>query len=959
MKKLVSVLIISVFCLTAACGSVPETRGDNDALRVAVLLYGDSVSAENAYDGLKYSMAATLEADMLDASEADDLSGYSVLYLDGSIVSSGLDKQKIQDYVSRGGSVFLDNSLYDFFDKDFIGAEDFTPLYSCPSGLEFPEAENDLQRIQDLIWDFDTLYQNYTDYGLLSQQDYGVGVIPSTAVSIASKNDVGIYTMNEYGGGYVFFTNPMLPNNFSVNNLSERDKGEPLAMTTVGANRLLRDYFAEFVSVKKYGYAVEHVLGSFASPVAARQLYIDDIKSLTDDSFDELNAVFTRYGQIPSVLLPRSLCHTGRRAESVTYVLGGDGGFFADAYENIYSSGAHFVSNGEWLSLGYDDGTGGYYEDNPDLTKRAYPCPIDWNGDGCMDLICGSADGKLYYFEGTGMDTNYTLASAQTLTDTNGNPLSVGAYSSPAAADVDLDGVPEIITGDENGSIHCFKSTGGLSFENQGIINETGLTDAMPSIGDLDGDNIPDMAVGSRNGDLRIYYGKQGVYSVLFDEYTDIDSGTDRCAPCIADADNDGVSELYAGTPDGYIAKYENNTLSGYLEGNECNHSGNTRLKFGANAVPRFYDIDGDGRQDLIIGALEYGMAVPIDSAYFPYQNELKTLLGSLKEQYIYIGAHTMSHAHADPFHDMRELEYHKNAFRAYGLEWDGIGADQVGGFVSEVGYNTHYDNRAGYNGAYKSQYDAGLLWNSRSRTPASAASVGMCAENSIILPFYLKNGTLLLESCNLPRGSSIYANITAKYGLPLLFSGGIDGDVDSVIKTDRLVNDFSYSFAREDQLVKMTAAALNTVVYAKRTDNTITLSRSEKDAGGPLCDKRYQNSTGVKIILSDEDMAEEYSVDANVYYKKDGCIFLSLDKSASISKDGMNSGMHIIQVNLPAKISKTGNGAKVKFADDGVMTVTVDGMATTASRGWDITQQDGTTTFRKYGKAQTLKIVK
>ena len=99
------------------------------------------------------------------------------------------------------------------------------------------------------------------------------------------------------------------------------------------------------------------------------------------------------------------------------------------------------------------------------------------------------------------------------------------------------------------------------------------------------------MAVGSRNGEMRIYYGDMGEYSVLFNAYETVDTGQSWCSPCIADADGDGVNELYAGTFEGYIAKFENNVFNGYIEGNESNYKGNNNLKFGANSVPRFYDI--------------------------------------------------------------------------------------------------------------------------------------------------------------------------------------------------------------------------------------------------------------------------------------------------------------------------------------------------------------------------------
>ncbi len=47
---------------------------------------------------------------------------------------------------------------------------------------------------------------------------------------------------------------------------------------------------------------------------------------------------------------------------------------------------------------------------------------------------------------------------------------------------------------------------------------------------------------------MRIYYGDMGEYSVLFNAYETVDTGQSWCSPCIADADGDGVNELYAGT---------------------------------------------------------------------------------------------------------------------------------------------------------------------------------------------------------------------------------------------------------------------------------------------------------------------------------------------------------------------------------------------------------------------------
>ncbi len=963
MKKLI-LLCLTVLCL-ASCAVIKTENPD--ILSAAVLSAQESVTADNTVAMLEESMAAALQVRRLDAAVVNNLSEYDVIYIDKSVVNlPSFDASAVETYVSEGGSVFLDNELYDVFSKDFIGAEDFVTVDKCPLDMEYPESEGSVRKIQTLIGDFSYLYKNYANYEeTLSHQSYGIGVIPSTAQCVALKDGIGIYTLNQYGNGYVFFTNPLLPNIFSVNNLSPDNTGEYLSATTVGANKLIRDYFAEFVSLKKYGYAVETVIGSFANPAAAWELHYEDITGMENGSAEIFEEMCRLYGHVPSFTLARNPYIWFRRAESVTYSLNNDGQFAMDPYENAYSSGTHFVTAKQWLSLDYDDNTISYFQESPDYTKRAYPCPVDFNGDGKMDLICGSADGKLYYFEGYGMKTNYEFGPATMFTDAGGSQIGVGAYSSPALCDIDMDGIDEILTGCEDGTIHCFKRTDGMMLENQGIILQTGLTDAMPSFGDLNGDNIPDMAVGSRGGELRIYYGKMGEYSVVFDDYEGIDSGQTWCAPCIDDINGDGFNELYVGTFDGYIAVFENNILSGYMEGNERNYKGNDHLKFGTNCVPRFYDIDGDGKKDLIAGSLEYGMAIPIDSEYFPYKEKLQTQLDGFRDRGIYVGVHMLSGEYADPFHDERELEYQKNAFESYGLEFTG-GANQHTWRTSKIGYDTHFDNMRGYDGTYSAQMNAGLYWNSGSQTPDSIAVPEVSAENSILVPFYLNNGQLMMQPCNTPNGNSEFSYITAKYELPLLFYNHCDyvyrereAEEEKIKKADALVNDYGYNFVMENQLAKMTAAAFNTYVTARRDGEDIVLSSIAKNKDIPLYDKAYQNAAGVKIIFADGVSAEDFNVDASVSYIKNNCIYASLDRGIKISKTEENNNINITSVNLPAKISKTDKSAVLKFFDGGMMTAVVQGQARTNSDGWEVTQQNGNTVFRKYGKPDTLKIIK
>lgn len=985
MKKLITVLSI-VLCLAAALAAFCFFKGANtpgvpdneperdiiaapDVLRTAVIAADGSVSAENAYDLLYNSTVATLETELIGETETSRLSDYDIVYIDKSVTASGsFDAAAVQEYVRNGGSVFLDNALYSVFDYDFIGASEFVPVSSCPDEMEYPAASSEaMNKIQSLIRDFCGLYRNYKNYELLSGMDYGVGIVPSTAECYAVKDGIGIYTMNRYGEGRVFFTNPILPNVFSVGNLSPENHGEPMAASTIGANKLLRDYFAELVSLEKYGYAAERVIGSYGRPAVSWECHYEDISGIEHGSAEMFEELCRRYGQIPSFSLVREPYVWYRRAESVTYALAQDGKYEMDPYENAYSSGTHFVTSGKWLSLDYYDDTISYFEDSPEYTKRAYPCPLDRDNDGNMDLISGSADGRLYYYRGRGMDDNYEFETAVMFTDRDGNQMFTDGYSAPAVMDIDFDGEDELICGGEDGVIRCFEFTDNMVLEDTGIVTETGLTDAMPAAGDLNGDGIPDMAVGSRYGELRIYYGSRGETGTVFGEYETVESGESWCAPCIADVDGDGVNELYAGTFDGYIAKYDENYMpSGYMEGSAINYKGNYNLKFGTNSVPRFYDINKDGTADLLVGSLEYGMAVPIDSKYFPYAEELQATVDGFKDRGIYVGVHNMSHMHAEPEQERRELEYHKAAFEKYGIPFAGSGVNQHTWHTSKRGYNLDYDNMSGYDGTYRAQTEAGLLWNDGSKTPNSDISPERSAENTLVVPFYLDNGMLMLWPSNLPVGIPEFAQMSVAYEMPLMIYEHCDyiyreynQAEEKVRNVGELAREGGYIFMQENQLVKAAAAAYGTGVQAKWEGNSLKLSAYTKSSEGRLYDENYRNVVGVKVIFPDGFSADKFNVNANVSYVKNNCIYVSLDKPAELSLDGVSDKMNITSVNLPAKITREDDGAVIEFLDGGMMEVSVAGRAETESDGWDTISQDGVTTFRKYGKADTLEIKK
>lgn len=968
MKRTTAILLAAAVTAAAVLplsGCVADEVEAKGLCNVKAGVMGGGNDSEICRSELENGILANIDVSVI--GDDDSLGDYDIIY-----VQEVRDADRLTEYVRDGGTVVLSNDVVDNFDGDFLGG-DVAEVTGIPTDLAYPYTGDNLSNISELIYDYTQTIKSYTDYEAYVGFDYGVGIVPTTADVIAERDGVGVYTRNAYGEGDVFITNPILPSEYTVTQLSEGVDGEPMAFSTNGAESLLRSYYAEYVSKKKYGFAVERTFGTFGTKSAAWELHYEDITGIENGSLTDFAKYCMEKGQMPSFTLVRNTYTWFKRAESVTY-LEYDNGFHADAYEGAYCSGTHIVSGDKWLELDCYEKTDSYFDDKPEYVKRAYPYPIDWNEDGKWDLIVGSADGKFYYYEGRNMGTNYEMSTAAYLTDEQGNALSVGAYSSPTVFDIDGDGRGELISGAEDGIIRAFKTNktaenpSSMAFTHMGDVINTDLTDCMVASGYLNDDNIIDLAVGSRGGELRVYFGytTDGV-NTLFDDYVPVVTGEEWTAPEIYEG------KLFCGTREGYVAHFDYDgsafVKSGYLETDTNSRRGNKRITIGMNSVPRFCDIDGDGDDDLLAGNLEYGMAYPIDSEYFPYEDELREQLAFCEENGIYVGAHGMTHKYASPTQERRELDYHKAAFEIYGLAWDSKGINQHTWFTSMYGYDGSgiEGYNPNYNGTFKAQAESGLLWNSGSTLPESSAVPQDCAENTIPMPMYMAaEDFVVLQPCNTPHGDGTHSYTTVKYELPLLFYNHCDymyddlnSQVEAAEKVAKITDEYGYAFVREDQMAKAVSAAYNTDIKADMTDGVIKISGLIRDENRRLYDERYTECVGVKVVFADGEDAADYSSDASVCRVSDNAMYVSLDKAVNITKGEKSDKLSIAEVNVPARIKLKNDGATVKFVDGGMMSVKVLGDVMTSSDGWNVKRDGEYTVFTKFGAADTLKIKK
>ena len=971
--------------LPAAELSYSSANAEENLLRAAVLYDGSAGTGywEDTYSRLSQPLLLGLEAEAVDVSGDYSLEGYDLLYPDESIISSANAKNlrdEITAFVEAGGGLFLTNGFYDFFDKSLIGAKSFHELEDYPYNMQYPEVEDDLSELQEITRDFYTLYEAYTDFPELEGLERGVGLKPSTAVALCTRVGLAISTVNAYGEGYVFFASGLLPNPYSISGtmLEQRDEGQRyLSDTAMSATRLLENAFAAFYQKRNVGYALWRVYGSFGNPVMSWELHFEELGGFADGSGVAFAELCREYSQIPSYTLVRNSYTWFIRTETVSTLLGKSDGrlsFDMDYYENAYSSGAHVAAGDEWLNIVRIEDGGSYFADYPEFDQRAYPALGDLDGDGKTDLVCGSADGRLYFYRGLGYKSRLLTEEAAPLTDSEGRQLSVSSYSAPVLCDVDGNGVLDILCGAGDGKVYLFLGQGGLEFKPMGAVIETGLSgQVLPDYGDLDGDGIADVVCGSNEGKLLVFYGTGPLsFTAAGKELSVFGVDGSWIAPRIYDIDGTGGADLLLGTFDGYVAKLLSDgkggySAAGFIELNEKNYKGNYYAKFGNNCVPLVADINGDGIDDLICGSLEYGMSYPIDSEYFPYKAELMQQIKYFRDNYIYVGAHFYTTAYASAEREEYELEQHLKSLALYGVVSNKLGANQ----------HTWYTSSQSQTQTFLSLWDAGFLWNTGYAAPGDMDPFPQAsARNVISLPFFLTvdgERTILLQNCStLLYTNESWTDISGKYDMPMCvyyhcdFTAQDDTEAcESIEAVQAFREKFGYSFVMENQLASAVAAASNQqvdVLGGSQERFDIELLSSGITNKFPLYSGDYQTSTGLRLSLGELLADKDIRTDADVWHREGNELYLATNRPVrvyeALESEPEAAAEHLTKVNLPATVSVHAGGASVSFRDSGYMEVETSVPATTASEGWTATPlESGGTRVSKYGAASALII--
>lgn len=244
-------------------------------------------------------------------------------------------------------------------------------------------------------------------------------------------------------------------------------------------------------------------------------------------------------------------------------------------------------------------------------SRRIVPAFIDMDADGDLDLIYGTRGGLLVHYlnEGDPKSPKWTFVTNRFL-DYKG-----GRNAAPVFGDIDNDGDIDLLIGTSNGKLAFWENQGSADFPEftlnptrfQGI---TGGPNSRPTLIDTNQDGLTDLLIGNFRGSLVHYLQKPTAtgssFTLLQRNYLGLRFGLGS-SPTVADLNKDGRLELIVGSDQGGLFAFQNDPEA---EGSpdQLNLKLDNRffekmeIKPPLGSFPVFVDIDNDKDIDMFIG---------------------------------------------------------------------------------------------------------------------------------------------------------------------------------------------------------------------------------------------------------------------------------------------------------------------------------------------------------------------
>lgn len=279
----------------------------------------------------------------------------------------------------------------------------------------------------------------------------------------------------------------------------------------------------------------------------------------------------------------------------------------------------------------------------PNETEKAHAgstvLALDMDGNGVKDLLLGDVAYPSINFltnGGTTVNSNSLMISANPNFPANSTPVSMQLFPAAFWVDVDFDSKKDLLVApnaknvsENETSVLKYKNTisntnPNFVFETKAFLQEDMIehgTGSIPVLTDLDNDGLVDLFVANYfsykptlTKESRIaYYKNTGstnnpVFTFIDNDFLNLSqSGLGlRMVPSFGDLNNDGKKDIILGLENGTLC-YLQNTTSGSIPTfstpitNYQDHVGQT-INVGQFATPQLFDLNLDGKLDLIIG---------------------------------------------------------------------------------------------------------------------------------------------------------------------------------------------------------------------------------------------------------------------------------------------------------------------------------------------------------------------
>ncbi len=241
--------------------------------------------------------------------------------------------------------------------------------------------------------------------------------------------------------------------------------------------------------------------------------------------------------------------------------------------------------------------------ENNIIVPRSTPTMADFDDDGDLDLFTGCQYGFVYLYENLG-DGSF---GSKTVLQADAADLNVGANSKPVFFDLDSDHDMDLLVGSNDGTIQVFDNDGG-SFTSLGNLQADGSdlnvgNFALADFADLDEDGDKDLYVG---GNYYIYaFLNDGSNNFSSNGYLQADEsliylGPYPACPAFTDLDGDGDTDMLLGENDGYMTEYKNDGGAFTEVAEKFSYSSESPMS-DPDPILATGDIDGDGDKDLVV----------------------------------------------------------------------------------------------------------------------------------------------------------------------------------------------------------------------------------------------------------------------------------------------------------------------------------------------------------------------